>query len=581
VVNSSPITPHEPRANDRGTLVKPEPALPPAMYAVLVAGALVVLATGLFVPDLVTQDSSRDAVMAMRMHFENDWVNLIKDGHDYLDKPHLLFWSAMAGYRLFGVHEWSYRLISVLVSVLGAWATFGLGRRLYDETVGKMAAVMFITSYAIVLADHDVRMDALLTGFVAFGLWQLVRWLDTGDWRSMALGAAGLGLAFSSKGLIAVAASGSALLFHVWSRDLWRRLWSPHLALGLAVFVLTISPVLYSYYLQFDLHPEKVVDGRTGVSGVKFILLGQSIDRIGGGMGARHADFFFLYHSLILAFLPWSLLTFIGWFDRLRALVRGRWSAFRSQEQLTFLGVFVAIAILSLSRYKLAHYLNVFMPMLAVFTAGYVAEVHRSGRLRWLAALRRTQNVVIAVVLVLALGVLNGWAFPPRNAWVVAGIAAFAVLLVLAFRLPGALEKVWVPSAVAISLVNFAQNANYQAYVGEYQLGADEAVRLLEHDIDWDRIYFVDDFHYPIQFYSRHVIPRVDVPRLGEEAAAHQNVHVLVGDVGRRDLEQAGLAYEVRDEFANCRILKMSPKVLNPRTRPQTCEPVYLLRVRG
>jgi hypothetical protein len=289
----------------------------------------------------------------------------------------------------------------------------------------------------------------------------------------------------------------------------------------------------------------------------------------------------FLYHSLIVAFLPWSLLTFIGWFDRLRALVRGGWSAFRSQEQVTFLGPFVAIAILSLSRYKLAHYLNVFLPMLAIFTAGYLAELHRTGRHRWLAVLAKTQTVVIAVLIVLAVAVLNGWAFPPRNAWVVAGAVAFATVLVVALRLRGRLERAWVPSAAAMCLVNFTLSANYQPWIGDYQLGSDEAARLLEHDIDWTRIYFVDDFHYPIQFYTRHVIPRVDLAQLRQEAAAHEDVHVLVGDVGRGQLEEAGLAYELREQFANCVVLKMSPKVLNPRTRGQACRPIYLLRLHG
>jgi hypothetical protein len=261
--------------------------------------------------------------------------------------------------------------------------------------------------------------------------------------------------------------------------------------------------------------------------------------------------------------------------------VRGRWRAFRSQEQLTFLGPFVAIAILSLSRYKLAHYLNVFLPLLAIFTAGYLRELEQRGRLRWLVALERTQKVVIAVLFVLALGVLNGWAFPPRNGWVVAGAAAFAALLVLAFRLRGALERVWVPSAVAICLVNFVMNANYQPWAGDYQFGEEEAAELLRHDIDWSRIYFVDDHHYPIQFYTRHVIPRIDVARLRAEAEAHDDVHVLVSQPGRREILEAGLDAELRQEFADCGVLKMTPKVLNPRTRPGTCRPIYLLKVRG
>src|SRR5919198_248571 len=100
-------------------------------FAVVLALVAVVLAAGLFLPTLLGGDSSQDAVMAMRMHRENDWVHLIKNGADYLDKPHLLFWSAMIGYRLFGVHDWSYRLISVLVSLLGAYSTLKLGTRLH------------------------------------------------------------------------------------------------------------------------------------------------------------------------------------------------------------------------------------------------------------------------------------------------------------------------------------------------------------------------------------------------------------------------------------------------------------------
>ena len=46
--------------------------------------------------------------------------------------------------------------------------------------------------------------------------------------------------------------------------------------------LLFISPVLYAYYLQFDLHPEKVVRNMSNISGVKFILWDQNFERFGG-----------------------------------------------------------------------------------------------------------------------------------------------------------------------------------------------------------------------------------------------------------------------------------------------------------
>jgi 4-amino-4-deoxy-L-arabinose transferase-like glycosyltransferase len=540
-----------------------------AVYGLLLLAALIVLGTGLVLPDLVVGDSAQDAVMAMRMYFENDWVHLVKNGQDYLDKPHLLFWSAMVGYELFGVHEWSYRLVSVLVTLLGAWATFGLGRRLYDHTVGKIAAVMFLTSYATVLGNHDVRMDALLTGFVAFGLWQLVTYLDTDDWRSLVLGAAGIGLAFSAKGMVAVAVSGAVLLFHVWGRKQWRRLWSWKTGLGIAAFLVTISPVVYCYHVQF------------GLPGVKFILFGQTVERFGGGKGARHSlDKLFLYHSVLWAFLPWSLLTFVAWFHRFRALARGRWRAFHAQEQLTFLGVFVSIALLNLSRYQLAHYLNVFLPLLAIFTSGWLVELYRDARWRTLARLRAMQHVLI-VLLLAALLVVNGWAFPPRHGWIVAVALVFGGALALAFRLKDRLDSVWVPSAVAISLVSVVMNANYYPWLGRYQLGDDEAAQLAELDLDWDRTYFLEQFSNPIQFYSRRVIPRVDLAQLRRELAAHDKVFLIVWEEGRAQVREAGLVHEVRLQFEDCRVTRLKPRVLNPRTRQQFCKPVYLLEVGG
>jgi 4-amino-4-deoxy-L-arabinose transferase-like glycosyltransferase len=76
------------------------------------------------------------------------------------------------------------------------------------------------------------------------------------------LGAVGIALGVSAKGMVAVAVSGCALFFYVWGRGLWRRLWSWKIALGLGVFFLALSPVLFAYYQQYDLHPEKVVNGR-------------------------------------------------------------------------------------------------------------------------------------------------------------------------------------------------------------------------------------------------------------------------------------------------------------------------------
>jgi 4-amino-4-deoxy-L-arabinose transferase-like glycosyltransferase len=554
-------------------------APPRGVYAGVVLLVLAVLAAGLILPDLMGNDAPQDAGMAMRMHQQGDWVNLVKNGHDYLDKPHLLFWSAMVGYRLFGVHDWSYRILSVLASLLGAWSVSRLGTRLYGDPAGKIAAVMFLTAYAIMLGNHDVRMDALLTGFTAFGVWQLVTWLETGAWRPLVLGAAGVGLAFSAKGMVAVAATGACLFFFVWGRRLWRRLASWQAAAGVAVFLLAISPVVICYWLQFDLHPEKVIGGRTGVSGVRFILLGQGVDRFGGGKGEASAgDPLFFFHSLLWAFLPWSALLFVAGFHRVRDLIRGRWRAFHEGEQLTLPGVFLLLVILGFSRFKLPHYLNVFFPMLAVLTAGWLVEAWRRERwtrLRWLWVV---QGGIAALLMVLT-AVVALWAFPLPAPWVTVAALGMAALAALGLRLRDPLQRVWVPPALAILLLFFVFHASVYPELGRHQAGRHLAARALALGVDWERTYFLDRIHQPFQFYAGRILPQVDLPRVRRELSDGRPVFLVVGEHGRRQLGESGLEHASLAESAACRLTKLTWSMIDPRTRGRDCPRAYLMRL--
>ena len=58
-----------------------------AAYILLAAVYIV----GLFVP-LMDNDSGDYALIAMNMAQDNDFINIMRKGEDYLDKPHLLFW---------------------------------------------------------------------------------------------------------------------------------------------------------------------------------------------------------------------------------------------------------------------------------------------------------------------------------------------------------------------------------------------------------------------------------------------------------------------------------------------------------
>ena len=149
-------------------------------------------------------DSAHHANIAMHMYLNRDYVNLIDAGQDYLDKPHLLFWLCALSYKIFGITSFAYRLPSLLFTILCVYSVYQLGRSLYNEEVGRLSALIISSAFAFILANNDVRMDAILTSCVAFATWQGVQFIQRKK-ISNALGlAAGLALGFDTKGHIAV-----------------------------------------------------------------------------------------------------------------------------------------------------------------------------------------------------------------------------------------------------------------------------------------------------------------------------------------------------------------------------------------
>ena len=58
---------------------------------------------GLFVP-LMDNDAGEYSLIALNMAQKNDFINIVRKGQDYLDKPHLLFWLSALSFKFFGIN---------------------------------------------------------------------------------------------------------------------------------------------------------------------------------------------------------------------------------------------------------------------------------------------------------------------------------------------------------------------------------------------------------------------------------------------------------------------------------------------
>ena len=472
------------------------PFLSRSIYIFLFSLLGLVYIIGLFVL-LMDNDSAHHANIALHMYLTGDYVSLIDHAGPYLDKPHLHFWLCAFSYKIFGVTTFAYKFPSFLFTILGTYSTYRLGKALYNNEVGKLAALLIASSFAFILANNDVRMDAILTAFVAFATWQLVEFIQHKKLLNITGAALGLALGFSAKGHIAVFVPAVAALFYMLYRKDWKLFINWKWLLLLVLFGLFIVPVVYCYYLQYNLHPEIIVRGKDHINGVKFILFSQSIERFGGEMGSdAKNDYFFFLHSFLWAFAPWSILAYIA--------IAGRFKTFlqRREEWLTA-GVFIIMLLLvSFSGFKLPHYLNIVFPTTAVLTAAFI--ISKRGNGKWIRTILILQACIVFLLLLLS-AFINGWAFPVKSTAVIAGLVIFlaVVFYFIKSKVYHTAQKNIIIPVAAMAFSFFLLNSNFYPQLLTYQ-GGNELAFAAKEKLTPDDVYFwKETYSSSFNFYTK------------------------------------------------------------------------------
>lgn len=535
---------------------------------------------GLFVL-LFDDDAAHHGAIALEMFNRGDWACLMDhENIPYLDKPHFQFWLVALSYKLLGIGSFSYRISSFVFTLFGLWATYRLASHLKDRKTGIYAAFILASSAAFALANTDVRMDAILTACIALAVWQGVMHLDTGKIGHLLWAALALAMAFGTKGWIGVMVPFFALVSYMVCRKQIAWLWSWKCLLLLVAFFLFITPVLYAYYLQFDMHPELTVRGEQNVSGVLFILWGQIFDRMGGTFGTTSSnDYFFFLHTLLWAVLPWSFL-FYTFF--IRRLVKGVKSGSASSVigWLTLPAIFLTIAALSVSSFKLPHYLNVTFPLMAIFMASVLTDNNSRRFLKNIGVMQK----VIVVGLLIGVIVLNVVCFPSSciifNVLLAVGI--LYVVLLLFFRTDSA-NNILKTGVVLSALVWFSLNLNFYPQLLTYQGGNQIAESIREKNIPLDAVgaYHIplNNIGYSYDIYTGKIINEWPDSFICARIQAGQPVYLIAEEQGIADLRNAGYVFETVDTVRDYRITRLNATFLNPHTREGKLSKLYLVRV--
>lgn len=527
--------------------------------------------------DTMDIDASQYAEISREMLKCGDFLHIYDRGLNYLDKPPFLFWVSALSMKIFGVNNFGYKLPSILFALWALYATYRLTKLLYGDITGRMAALVLATCQGMWLMTNDVRCDTILMSWTITAVWLIQEYITEKKLKHLLWGSAAIAFGMMTKGPIALMTPVFCFGTDWVLKRQWRNFLNPAYLLGIAVIGILLIPMSIGLYQQYDMHPDAMVNGQKGVSGLRFFYWSQSFGRITGESPWKNGvDITFLYSNMLWSYLPWVLLLTPALFVNFWQLFIQKFKLQPDQEWISTGGFLLTYLALGSSAYQLPHYIFIAFPLASIITARFIFQMVEEKRYRKLHAFMKPLiTVVMAIILFVAL-VLLVYVFPSGFMVVTGWAVATAIWIFLAsFR--GMAGKVFLLAASGMIIVNiFLSNHVYTSLL-RYQVGAQAGRYIHNKSLPHNQVVTmgVDDPLNCLQFYAQGTIAGIDAPT---QLAGRK--YVLTMDKGLNELKQNGMEYKVLHHGPFYKVSELTPDFLNPSTRSKVVKHFYLVEVK-
>jgi 4-amino-4-deoxy-L-arabinose transferase-like glycosyltransferase len=381
---------------------------------------------------LLGPDEPRYAQVAREMYLRGDLVTPTLGGHTWFEKPALLYWMMMAGYRFFGVSEWAARLGPALSGLLTAFLIYWVGRRFERDTEadheesagpGLWSGVALASSAGLIAFSRAASFDVVVTWTMTAALACFIiaeieankkrrRWLLVGFY-------AAVGVSLLAKGLVGIVIPfGIVGLYYLMRREWPRREVTLSVLWGIPLALLVAA----SWYVP--------VIARHGWTFVDEFFIQHHFARYISNKYRHPQPFYFYLPIMALLTLPWIAFLIAG-------LMRAKHWGWREKTTESRLRIFalawliVPVAFFSFSGSKLPGYVLPALPGAMLLAGERLAQFVRGEGGN---ALMRLTGISL---LVLALGAI---VYAARTEMVtIALVLAITAPLILA----GVLAIVW------------------------------------------------------------------------------------------------------------------------------------------
>jgi 4-amino-4-deoxy-L-arabinose transferase-like glycosyltransferase len=534
------------------------------LYTILIFLGIGMYVPGLFI-DAMDIDAAQYASMSMEMWQSGNYLQIYEQGRDYLDKPPLLFWLSSLFIGVFGNCVVAYKFPSLLFSLLAIYSIYRFALLYYPRSTALLSALILTWSQSMFIMNNDVRTDNLLMGSVCFACWMLAE-IDQSKrptwWPYFGVGL-GIGLAMLSKGPLGLVIPAMGFGAYWLSRKDWTKIFAWKWVLTLLVIAICLFPMCVGLYMQYDTQPDKIIHGRQGVSGIRFYFWEQSFGRITGeSVWKNQSGPLFFLHTYIWAFFPWVMFLIPAIWSRIKLLSQGETASF-----WVFILTFIA---LSMSRFKLPHYIYVTVPFAAVFCAKWIDE--KFVQLRWTYIVSWVPWI-LCVLFPIVIGYI---VFPENIAGLILRLGVPAILSLFVIRRIKIMKlKSIFLLCSAVIILNIELSLHFYPKLLKYQGGTTALKFYNQVSDDADQLYGTSRCPSSAHFEYGKIIQPYESDLSGENGY----IYLLINKSSLDDVVSNERQYEIVKSFPDYPITRLNGKFLNHKTREQVLDSTYLIKL--
>ncbi len=507
----------------------------------------------------VTRDAGKYATISKEIFQNANYINLTVHGDPYDQKPPLLFWISATGFYIGGISNFWFKFPVLLLLFAGFYWAYQLGKSLYNKRVGMLTAIFLFFSFIYTLYSSDIHTDTPLQAFIILALWQLSEFIKTRKNKNWILGFTGIGLAMLTKGPIGAAIPAFAVVGDILLKRDFKFMLDYRWYVGIALAFLIASPALIGLMNQF------------GWKGIWFFFWENNVGRITGSYIKANNDPFFYVHNLLYLFLPWSLLFYASAFLEIKTLVKNK---FKSSEYFTFTGIWIYFIILNSASSQLPNYIFSIVPLIAVLTAKWTDTALKEKRL--FKIFYSIQNTVTTLLWFFVFATaFYFFPAPKMYYWgiVTMGIGASVFII---FKVSNKLEKLLLPSLIAFTSLAFLLNTQVLPFTFSFQASPKAARYFTENKETNDRLYNYLYDQYELFFYSEPQATQVHFDDNIKDIAI-KGSWIFTTPEGLDTLNMLEATPDTIIEYKHL-YLNRPGKFLNPKTRDESLQPLYLIK---